>query len=438
MLLPPIPPRHASGTVFPKAATPVAGSTTAAVIAVLASVASAQVPQLLNYQGRVAVGTPAVNFDGTGQFRFALVDAAGTTSYWSNDGTSTAGSQPTAAVSLTVTKGLYSVLLGDTTLPNMTAIPASVFNNADVRLRVWFNDGSHGSQRLTPDQRIAAVGYAMMADNVPDGSITAAKLAPGVGGGAIVDGSITAAKLAAGAAAGNLAAGNLSAVASGGIIGSTDANNAALLAQGYVRDPAGTEVGETWTRMPDGDAVAAHTAVWTGTELLIWGGVVPSSSAGALSFYQASNRGIRYNPATGVWSPMSTVGAPQARYGHRAVWTGTEMIIWGGITAEDALPETILATGGRYNPTTNVWTSMAPNVDISGSPPGVTDARCFHLAFWTGTDMIIWGGTGRTRPALRRGAGVTIRFLTPGRTSPQACRKCLNMVRGAESGPGRS
>ena len=37
----------------------------------------AQVPQALNYQGRVAVG--AVNFDGTGQFKFALVNSTGTT-----------------------------------------------------------------------------------------------------------------------------------------------------------------------------------------------------------------------------------------------------------------------------------------------------------------------------------------------------------------------
>ena len=33
-----------------------------------------QVPQMINYQGRVAVGDPAVNFDGTGEFRFALVN----------------------------------------------------------------------------------------------------------------------------------------------------------------------------------------------------------------------------------------------------------------------------------------------------------------------------------------------------------------------------
>ena len=37
------------------------------------------------------------------------------------------------------------------------AIP-NLFTNCDVRLRVWFNDGTNGFQLLTPDQRIAAVG----------------------------------------------------------------------------------------------------------------------------------------------------------------------------------------------------------------------------------------------------------------------------------------
>ena len=131
---------------------------------------------MINYQGRVAVGDPPVNFDGTGEFRFALVNANGSTSYWSNDGTSTDGSEPTGAVSLPVTKGLYSVLLG----ANMTAIPSSVFANSDVHLRVWFDDGTNGSQLLTPDQRIAAVGYAMVASTVPDGAITSDKLASGL------------------------------------------------------------------------------------------------------------------------------------------------------------------------------------------------------------------------------------------------------------------
>ena len=111
----------------------------------------AQVPQLLNYQGRVAVA--GTNFTGTGQFQFALVDANGTTTYWSNG---------VGTVALAVNKGLYAVLLGDTTVVNMAAIPVSVFTNSDVRLRVAF-DGGVGLQTFTPDQRLAAVGWAFNA-----------------------------------------------------------------------------------------------------------------------------------------------------------------------------------------------------------------------------------------------------------------------------------
>jgi formylglycine-generating enzyme required for sulfatase activity len=129
----------------------------------------AQVPQLLNYQGRVAVGMPAVNFDGPGQFKFALVNGDASVVYWSNaPDTAPADGEPDAAVTLTVTKGFHSVLLGDTTLANMAAIPNTVFSNPDVRLRVWFDDGTgNGSQQLAPDQRIAAAGYAMRAGSVP-------------------------------------------------------------------------------------------------------------------------------------------------------------------------------------------------------------------------------------------------------------------------------
>ena len=156
-----------------------------------------QVPQLINYQGRVVVGS--TNFNGSGQFKFALVNTNGSTTYWSNDGTSVAGSQPTAAVTLNVIQGLYSLQLGDTTVTNMTPIPNSVFSNSDVRLRIWFNDGTNGFQLLTPDQRIAAVGYAMIAGNVANGAITSAQIANGaVGSAQIANGAIGTAQLAPG------------------------------------------------------------------------------------------------------------------------------------------------------------------------------------------------------------------------------------------------
>ena len=170
----------------------------------LAAAAPAQVPPLLNYQGRVVVGT--TNFDGPGQFKFVLTNGAGTTYYWTSDGSVVAPpNAPTNAVSLTVTKGLYSVLLGDSSIPNMTAIPASVFANPDVRLRVFFNDGTpNGFQLLMPDQRIAPNGY------LADGAVTGAKIATSAVGstqlgpnavqsGNIASGAVGSTQLAAGA-----------------------------------------------------------------------------------------------------------------------------------------------------------------------------------------------------------------------------------------------
>lgn len=138
-------------------------------ILMIPAVLSAQVPNLINYQGRVAVGN--INFDGAGLFKFALVNATGTATFWSNDGASVAGSEPVTTVSLPVSKGLYSVLLGNTAISGMSAIPSDVWSNPDVRLRVWFNDGVDGSQLLTPDMRISPNGY------LPDGIVTSSKLA---------------------------------------------------------------------------------------------------------------------------------------------------------------------------------------------------------------------------------------------------------------------
>ena len=92
----------------------------------------AEVPNAIPQQGRVAVN--GANFDGAGQFKFLLftdsdVDHASgnETPIWSNSATTPgAMSEPPTAVSLTVQKGLYSVWLGDASIPNMEALPESV------------------------------------------------------------------------------------------------------------------------------------------------------------------------------------------------------------------------------------------------------------------------------------------------------------------------
>jgi hypothetical protein len=120
-------------------------------------------PSVVSYQGQVTVGGSPCS--GPGYFKLAIVNQAGNTTYWSNDGTSSGGGQPADAVALTVSSGLFNVLLGDTTLAHMTALPASVFSGTDRWLRVWFSSDGSTFVQLSPDRRIAAVPYALQAED---------------------------------------------------------------------------------------------------------------------------------------------------------------------------------------------------------------------------------------------------------------------------------
>jgi hypothetical protein len=317
----------------------------AGVLIALCSTLPAQVPQIMNYQGRVVVGT--TNFDGSGQFKFALVNAAGTTTYWSNDGTSSAGSQPTHAVSLTVTKGLYSVLLGDTTIANMSsAIPATVFTNSDVRLRVWFNDGTNGSQLLAPDQRISAAGYAMMSGAVPDGAITSTKIANGAVGATqlaaggvstsqIADSSITSAKIGTGQVVKSMnglsdaitlsAGSNITITPSGNTLtlsstGGSGSNFWSLNSSGAIYDSQGGFVG-IGTSSP---AAELHIVNSSGNLLRLDGGnphinLIDTNNSNALtsiggqagSFYVTNNTaGVLMQLTPGGFMGLGTTGTP--------------------------------------------------------------------------------------------------------------------------------
>jgi len=115
-----------------------------------------------------------------------------------------------------------------------------------------------------------------------------------------------------------------------------------------------------------------HTSIWTGTEMIVWGGIA------GVSF----NTGGRYDPSTDTWAPTSTgANVPAARHWHTAVWTGREMIVWGGIEG------TAFNTGGRYDPSTDTWAPVSTGANVPG-------ARYLHTAVWTGTEMIVWGGVG--------------------------------------------
>jgi N-acetylneuraminic acid mutarotase len=121
---------------------------------------------------------------------------------------------------------------------------------------------------------------------------------------------------------------------------------------------------------------ADHTAVWTGAEMIVWGG----NDAGSGNLF---GRGLRYNPTLATWTPVNATGEPWGRLGHTAVWTGAEMIVWGG-----QYGSTPFNDGGRFNPTADTWAATT----LSGAP----EEKSHHTAVWTGTEMIVWGGDGNT------------------------------------------
>ena len=115
-------------------------------------------------------------------------------------------------------------------------------------------------------------------------------------------------------------------------------------------------------------ARADAVGVWTGTELLIWGGF-----GGGGTFAD----GAGYNPRLGRWEVMAS--APiSARADAAAVWTGSELVVWGGYANGSVRPD-----GAAYNPATHRWRMIA-GAPIAGLTRPAT--------IWTGSEMIVVGG----------------------------------------------
>lgn len=159
------------------------------------------------------------------------------------------------------------------------------------------------------------------------------------------------------------------------VFGGVNSTNPDYINTGYKYDP----VIDTWQKLNSMNAPKVkynHSAIWIGTEMLIWGGLQWWEEEG-IFFYL--NKGYRYNPAIDVWQPISTEGAPTARNRYSVVWTGTEMIIWGGDDGYSGVN-----TGGRYNPDKDKWKPV--------STKNAPESRFDHIGVWTGKRMIVWGG----------------------------------------------
>lgn len=126
------------------------------------------------------------------------------------------------------------------------------------------------------------------------------------------------------------------------------------------------------------------SVVAAGGEAIVWGGA--SNTVPALD-----GHGARYDPLRGHWRPVAPAPiAPRAF--HSAVWTGERMIVWGG-TSSGYVPRRtrhLHADGAAYDPRRDRWRTI---------PAGPLRPRSGHVAVWTGSRMIVWGGeaSGRDR-----------------------------------------
>lgn len=210
-----------------------------------------------------------------------------------------------------------------------------------------------------------------------------------------------------------------------------------------------------WTRLPRPPEVRDDAAlVWTGSELLAWGGCAPRANdtcrpvADGFAFDPVTRRwrrvpeaplaatsadaiwtgeeaiflhpvngrlgGQAYHPRTGGWRAISI--APIApRDGSVQVWTGSELIVWGG-----GKPGSSTVTKGvAYHPAGDAWRA------IDRAPIGLNLAS----GMWTGRELLVFGSLldGRNVADTRTSVGAAYdplrdawRKLSPSRLSPQA------------------
>ena len=129
-----------------------------------------------------------------------------------------------------------------------------------------------------------------------------------------------------------------------------------------------------------------HSAVWSGERLLVWGGIV-----GGLTPGYAANGGV-YNPTGNQWSSMNSTNQPTERFGHCAVWTGSQMFVWGGENGGG-----LRSDGYLYDPSTNTWSGVSD----SGAP----SARLWHNCTLYSEKIYLWGGvSGNDSDILGSGA----------------------------------
>ena len=123
----------------------------------------------------------------------------------------------------------------------------------------------------------------------------------------------------------------------------------------------------------DGGPRGGSIAVWTGRQLIVWGSTDGGDRAPATGLY---------DPVADRWTPVDPRGGPPVQQGANGVWTGRELIVWEGYPNTNDW--TAPVTGGRLDPVMRRWQPM--------SRVNAPTSRAYHSMVWTGAEIIVWGG----------------------------------------------
>lgn len=181
------------------------------------------------------------------------------------------------------------------------------------------------------------------------------------------------------------------------------------VADGASYDP----VADAWTPLPAAplEPRVSHRTVATTHRMLVWGGSSEVEEGGK---YLAD--GAIYSPATNSWAPMAPYPETRETPGRdtfSSVWTGERMLVWGGYGRSESCRPCLRSDGAVYDLNTDSWTLMSPS-PLTG--------RGAHRAVWTGKEMLVWGGFGTTEQndgATYNPASDTWARLSPSPLSPR-------------------
>jgi hypothetical protein len=108
-----------------------------------------------------------------------------------------------------------------------------------------------------------------------------------------------------------------------------------------------------------------HRAVSTGTEIYTFGGLTLCTSNGG----QIGPGMERFVPDSngGTWTTVTAPGAPSFRYNLSMAWTGSAVMVYGG----SDLTLVALATGGLFHPSTSQWSDASCGMQDCDRTAGV-------------------------------------------------------------------